>query len=189
MSSGQKHLYWRSWSAVVAKHGWRGKAAEMRAARPACWASPELNPILAGVWEFAERLAAQEHRALAADDLRRACSMVATGRLVSSKRLSNAELDRVLALFRLLAEPDNLAAVRAWFDSDGGERRRHLYVIRQSPPAYVSAIARDKFGTTDLDRLTLEQLRQLSLTLRNRPAARVQSAATPAPATIELCPA
>ena len=49
------------------------------------------------------------------------------------------------------------------------ERQRLLYGIeRACSPEYREAIAQDKFGTTDLERLGLEQLRQLLMTLKSR---------------------
>jgi hypothetical protein len=119
------------------------------------------------------------------DALRHACHFGALNHPASSRRLSNADFDRVLALFRLLAAPDNLDNLTAWLDVESGERRRLVHVITQSPPAYWQSIARDKFhGEIDLDRLTLDQLRQLALTLRKRAQARAQRAET---ASVEEC--
>jgi hypothetical protein len=169
MTAPQSNLYWRTWAAAACAQHWHGTAAEMRAARQECFVSPRLDEAYQAVWRVAEVLAGSNHRALVGDDFRYAAHIVATGRQVSSKRLTNAELDRVLALFRLLADPENLANVEAWFNPDAGTRKRYLHLIEQWPAKYVAAISRDKFkGKTNLSRLTLDQLRQLSLTLRHR---------------------
>jgi len=168
-SQSQRSLYWRTWATVVRAHGWRGDSAILQATREDCWASPALNRVYQAIWQAAGHLAAPPHNERLIDALRHACHFVAADRLAGSRQLTNAELDRVLDLFRLLAEPDNLDNVAAWLDAEAGERRRHVHVITQSPAAYWQSIARDKFrGETDLDRLTLTQLRQLTLTLRKR---------------------
>ena len=93
----------------------------------------------------------------------------------SSKDFTNEDLDRVLAEFRAISQPDNLDAQLRQQDMP---RRRLLYTIgRLAPEPYWRAIARDKFGTTDLDRLDLVQLRQLLITLAARARSRQRRAA------------
>jgi len=88
----------------------------------------------------------------------------------SSKDFTNADLDRVLAEFRAISQPDNLDAQLRQQDMP---RRRLLYTIgRLAPEPYWRAIARDKFGITDLDRLDLVKLRQLLITLAARARSR-----------------
>ncbi|MCX6922705.1 MAG: hypothetical protein NT154_05745 [Verrucomicrobia bacterium] len=90
---------------------------------------------------------------------------------------TNEDFDLVLAEFRALSQPANLAAQLRQQDQP---RRRLLYTIcRLAPEPYWRSIARDKFGTTDLDRLDLVQLRQLLITLaaRSRSRQRRQAAA------------
>jgi hypothetical protein len=80
--------------------------------------------------------------------------------------LSNEDFDRVLAEFRSISQPDNLAAQLRQQDMP---RRRLLYAInRLAPESYWRAIARNKFGTADETRLDLEQLHQLRMTLAAR---------------------
>lgn len=190
MTAAQTQLYWKAWSAVVRAHGWRGQGAALAASHQACWVSPSLDRTYQAIWSMASGLAWQEGRgSLTADDLRHACAAIALGRVASSKGFTNQDLDRVLALFRLLAEPEKLAHLKAWDNRDAGERRRHVHVITQAPAAYWQRIAADKFGHADLDRLPLEQLRQLSLTLRRRVAARPQPVAHAMAPPAPLCPA
>ena len=101
----------------------------------------------------------------------------ALGQDKSHLDFTNEDFDLVLAEFRALSQPDNLAAQ---FRQQDQPRRRLLYTIRRlAPEPYWRAIARDKFGTTDLDRLDLVQLHQLRITLaaRSRSRQRRQAAA------------
>ena len=61
----------------------------------------------------AEVLAHGHHRSVTADDLRRGCNVVATGK-ISSGDLDNKQTNRVVALFKLLTDPDDLDAVMNW---------------------------------------------------------------------------
>lgn len=169
MTKSQTQLYWRSWALVVAAHDWRMEAGRLVGQRQEIWQGCDLNALYQDVWECAEHLASHGQRSVAADDLRHACTVIATGHQVSSRHMTNEQFDRVLALFRLLADPNNLNHMLAWENAEAGERRRQLHVItRNAPAAYVRAIARDKFGTSVLEDLNLKQLRELALTIRMR---------------------
>jgi hypothetical protein len=184
MTAAQKALYFRGWAAVALVHGWRSSGEALLASRLEAWCSPDLDKVYQAVWITA--LANADARGVTADTMRRSCHLVA-GAPQSSKDFTHADLDRVLNLFALLARP-GLDTVLRYEDREAGERRRHVHVIRQAAPAYWQKICRDRFGHCDLDRLTLEQLRQLSLTLRSRARARAQrpeTAAPPVPATTE----
>ena len=175
MNSAQTQLYRREWQAAAKARGWNTKAGIVAALAAhhagEVWQSPTLNALLGTIYEIAETYAQQEARDIAPDDLRHACTGAALQRQVSSKLFTNADFDKVLALLRLLANPTSLKnQIAALAPGEAGERRRHLHVISQADAPYVRAIARDKFGHADLDRLTLTELRQLSLTLRNRQA-------------------
>ena len=88
---------------------------------------------------------------------------------------TNEDLDQVLAEFRTISQPDNLAAQLRQQDMP---RRRLLYSIRRlAPEPYWRSIAQDKFGTADETRLDLEQLRQLLITLAARARSRQRRAA------------
>ena len=91
---------------------------------------------------------------------------------------TNEDLDQVLAEFRAISQPDNLAAQ---FRQQDMPRRRLLYSIRRlADEPYWRAIARDKFGTADEPRLDLVQLRQLLITLAARARSRDRRAAAAA---------
>jgi len=84
----------------------------------------------------------------------------------SSKELTNADLDQVLAEFLALSRPDDLASQLLQKDMP---RRRLLYgITHHAPDPYWRSIARDKFGTDDLAVLDLVQLQQLKVTLSSR---------------------
>jgi hypothetical protein len=83
---------------------------------------------------------------------------------------TNADFDRVLAEFRAISQPDNLAAQ---LRQQAMPRWRLLYSIRRlAAEPYWRAIAQDKFGTADETRLDLDQLTQLRITLAARARAR-----------------
>ena len=172
MKPAQTQLYWRTWQGAARAHGWTSKpgvTAALEAHRAGrTWVSPELDRIVAQLYRIAEALAQAESRSVGADDLRRACSIAAVGRQVSSKAFTNADFDKVLVLLRLLANPEDLNNLAAFQDTEAGERRRHIHTITRADASYWQAIARDKFGHADLERLTLVQLQQLSLTIRSR---------------------
>ena len=101
----------------------------------------------------------------------------ALGQDKSHLDFSNEDFDRVLAEFRAISQPDNLAAQLRQQDMP---RRRLLYSIRRlADEPYWRAIAQDKFGTSDETRLDLVQLAQLRITLtaRSRSRSRRQAAA------------
>ena len=108
---------------------------------------------------------------------RHALHVKALGQDKSHLDFSNEDFDRVLAEFRAVSQPDNLAAQLRQQDMP---RRRLIYTImRMAPEAYWRAIAQDKFGTADESRLDLAQLKQLRITLaaRSRSKAGRQAAA------------
>jgi hypothetical protein len=102
--------------------------------------------------------------------VRHACHVVALGRDRSSKCLTAAEADRVVCLFRLLADPLDLGAMVEWEKPRRLDRTRLLWRVnygRHKMP-YVWAVARDKFGEPNPERLSDEQLHDLVRTLANR---------------------
>lgn len=118
-----------------------------------------------------------------AEDLRHAAHVVAFGRDLSSKDLSNAQTDRVVALFDLLADPDDLGARMRWDSPNEDARRRLEWAAGNSgfPEAYVAAVCSSKFSTRDWRQLNDAQLRQLVVTLRNRAKSRAAAAKKPEP--------
>ena len=108
---------------------------------------------------------------------RHALHVKALGQDKSHLAFTNDDFDLVLAEFRALSQPDNLAAQ---LHQQNMPRLRLLYSIRRlAAEPYWRSIARDKFGTDDEARLDLEQLNQLGFTLtaRSRSRSRRQAAA------------
>ena len=102
----------------------------------------------------------------------------ALGQDKSHLDFTNDDFDRVLAEFRALSQPDNLAAQLLQQDMP---RRRLLYsIMHLAPEPYWRAIARDKFGTDDETRLDLAQLTQLRITLAARSRSRIRRQAAAA---------
>ena len=103
------------------------------------------------------------------NELRHQQQAAALGYAKSSKDLTNAEFDLVKAHFQLLANDTDLSAAVRLADPEIGERKRLIYSInRLAPEAYRRKVTQDKFHTTDLDQLSIEQLTQLRNTLANR---------------------
>ncbi|MHC1762893.1 MAG: hypothetical protein AB9869_01115 [Verrucomicrobiia bacterium] len=169
-------FYFPAWAAAAQAHGWQSQRSLLAAQRQECWASPDLNQIYQRIWSMAEEFARAEARATMADDFRHACHAVALGRDKSANDLSNDECERVVALFHLLANPDDLRALMAWSSPNEARRKRMLWWIRHNcVESYVVAICREKFGVDEFRSLSFPQLSQLHMTLRNRRNARKAS--------------
>lgn len=163
MTPAQRKVYFRLWAAAL-KTCWTRSGKSFTRCSSDDLAVEVDGLAFAAAW--------QEQRGITADDLRHAAHRVALGRDKSSSKLSNRDLDRVWALFRLLADPLNLAARLEWEHPERGARRRHDAVIHTAvPEAYARHVAGDKFGTRNLDALTDEQTAALATTLRQRQAA------------------
>jgi len=184
-----RRFYFPAWGDAAKRRGWLmmdGRLLADLAAR--LWLPPEhpLTDLLPMIHTHARALAADAGRAPKPDDLRHACHLVALGRDLSSKRMASAQTDRVVALFRLIADPENLAHLTAWAEPDEAPRRRYVRACRLlATDAYILAIARDKFGPHDFEppfweQLCLPHLAQLLLTLRHRQPTKHQPA-TPEP--------
>jgi hypothetical protein len=187
-SPQRKRLYFPAWREAFAVH-WTA-AHGIASPRPGARASE----YSVETWATAEAIAARHVRALSEQDLRHACNAIAiaaarrhAGRpadldlrpaSVSSSALSPLALDLVIAWFDLLRDPDDLTATVTWSNPGEAERRRYLRTLSRAPLAgYVSRIAADIYGTTDLDSLptgTLRSLFQLVMSRQSRRAQQVQ---------------
>ena len=105
--------------------------------------------------------------AVDAEVLRHACHVVALGRQKSSKLLTNAELDRVSLVFKLIINGDDLAARIAWEQPDQGQIKRLTWSIKNTAPeALIVHVCKDKFSRADWWNLGTTELRQLLMTLK-----------------------
>lgn len=169
MTDAQKfRFYFPAWQAVVRAYGWRKSKGRLVTADTAPSAGEELTRVQV----LATQRALQAGRSLTVEDLRHGAHIVALGRDKSSADLTNADLDRVVTLFAVLADPDNLAARLKWDaylrGEDPGAVARVEYFIRRAPEAYVRAVSHGRFGTRQWEALTVAQKRLLSMTLANR---------------------
>lgn len=166
-------FYFPAWAAAAQAHGWQSASTLAAAQRQECWASSELNKVYQAVWANAQVRAFNQARGLTPDDFRHACHAVALGRHKSANALTNDECERVVALFNLLANPDDLRAIMGWSSPNEARRKRMLWWIRHNcVESYVVAICREKFGVDEFRSLSFPQLSQLHMTLRNRRNAR-----------------
>ncbi len=176
----QRFLYFPAWRRALAA-GW-AKRDGVLFPRPAL--QPAQRDLVEQIHTQASSHVARQYRGVDADDLRHAAHVVAIGRDKSSAQLTNAETDRVLALCRVIANPDDIQAILDWENRSGPDRRRLLWVIEHgpAPEAYVQTVANGKFGTADLRKLSTPQLLMLATTLSARYRAKRQEEAVPQPA-------
>lgn len=165
----QRRLYFPAWNAAAKNHGWLTKNPPPRVE---FFGNRDINDLYQRIWTIALERAAAAASTPTGDSFRHACHLVAFGKDKSSSQLTNRELDRILALFKLLADPDDLAATLAWNNADESARKRLLWYLRnECVESYVVEICRQKFGTDDWEALDYADLRQLHMTLKNRPRA------------------
>lgn len=150
MNAAQNYLYWRAWGAVTRAN--KGKPLPE-------WDQSELGINALPIVEV--------------NDLRHAAHFVALGKDKSSKKFTNGDFDRVLCVFRLLANPLNLDA-RMEFDAyqrgeDPGQRKRLIVGIRdKAPEAYTQWVCSNHYGTKNWQTLGHDDLYRLNMTLDNR---------------------
>lgn len=163
-----RRFYFPEWKRCAKALGWQMQDGRLTAVRLPSYGHPTANGLYQGVWDIAETFAIQQHRAVTSDDLRHAVNFAAASR-VSAKDLNNAEANRAVALMRVLADPDDIEAMNHWLHPDMAAKRGLIVAIRGLAHAnYTAAICRARFGKTDLEDLTVQQLNQVRFTLTNR---------------------
>jgi hypothetical protein len=169
-------LHWRSWRACQQANDWVEVDGRLSADAQAT-AGLSIQHKL--VWRQAQELAVQQHAGIRADDLRHACYLVATTAMpgASANRkpvdsmtaLDNVTFSRVLVLWKLLIDPDDIGAGMDWEHPENSQRQAYLKGIPKiAPDAVVRAIAANAFGTRLWEDLELQQLRWLLRTLREK---------------------
>ena len=171
----QRRFYFPAWNECARANDWvmvRGRLlADLVAQRQEFLKWPQVAADAGlSVLDYAEQLGLQEHRVVTAEDLRHGCNLVATaGRKQSSEALTNAELNRVVVLFRLLKEPEDLDAVMEWLHPDIADKRSLVgYLKRLAPEATLIAICRNAFGTIYWEGLDESKLRWLIKTVKEK---------------------
>lgn len=172
-SKQQRYFYFPAWNQAALAHGWTLVKGRLTGRRQESWAHAEPAELYQRVWEAAYNLARAAHRAVTPEDLRHACHVVALGKDKSSTDMDNQETDRVVTLFRILADPDDLDAILAWTNPENSERKRYVASIRRRADfKYIDKLCRDKFSgiyiTPFYEDLPMPQLKQLYLTIRAR---------------------
>lgn len=168
----RKHFYFPAWLACAAAYDWRmvgGRLlADLAALRERCNQLPEpAAGVLYDVLTAAEKLARQEHRAVVADDLRHACNLVAGGN-ASANKLNNGQLSKVVNLFRLLRDPDDLTAVMHWLNPDEADRVSLAdHIATLCPEARLRAIAVNAWNTSEWRDQDASRLRWLLREVRH----------------------
>lgn len=120
-------------------------------------------------WRDARKaLIAAGYSAVEADSERHELHRKALGSDVSSKQLTNEGFEKVLAAFRALSQPGDLASQ---LSAQQGHRRRLLHSLEKlakGREAYVEDICLDAFDTRQWRRLPDADLERLRATLERR---------------------
>lgn len=185
MTEKQKFkFYFPAWNRCARANNWIMKKGRLVAEEP----SPDITlPERAQVWTYARQLAALEHRGITPNDFRHACHIVALKRDKSSAQLDTREVNRVVALFDLLADPHDLQARMNWENPENKERASLIARLKKlAPEAYIIHLTTDLWDTKawqDLQQWQLVKLVRLLQTRKpawNRPRPKTF---TPRPAT------
>ena len=185
--------HWRDWAAVCRANDWRTEGGRLVAEARAREAASLWQKL---VWRLADQAAWKQARGVTVDDLRHASYVVATtnvpgwpkgARAVSSlKDLGNREFNRVLTLWALLTDPDDLNAGMAWEHPENAERASLVASLRnRAPEATLRAVAGNAFETRDWESLNLSQLLWLRRTISGQQSRWAQPVAASATAEVE----
>lgn len=163
-------IYWPAWSRAAAVHGWRMSGGRLAGQRREDWGAGDTTALYGAIWNRAERTATAAHRAPQPDDFRHAIHWAALARDKSSKHLTSEDLDRVAAALRLLADPEDLAAMLEWLDPmKARHRRMKWFLAHRCRPDYLAAIR------TDWRELEGDELENFYRLIKLRPNARLQT--------------
>lgn len=171
----QKKFYFPAWRRCAEVNDWVMAGSRLQADLVAQrrqfegWPEPARSAALK-LLDYAEALAQQEHRGVTATDLRHGCNLVVTqGREHHSEPLTNQETNRVVVLFQLLQDPDNLDAVMEWENPDLADKRSLVSYIRKcAPEGTLVAIWRNAYGNIFWEDGDLQQLRWLLKQVKGR---------------------
>ena len=156
-----KGLYFPAWNAAF-KANWRVEKGMIYSWRvPMNGYATEIEAIARSIFKLGQGVE-PEH-------LRKACHAAAIGRSCSSKLLTNPELDRVLVLFKLLEDPEDLDAImRCQNPGEANPDRLINGIAKLMPEPYIVAVSKARFGTKNWRGLNTDQLRQLHFTVKAR---------------------
>ncbi len=165
--------HWRDWATVCRSNDWRTEDGRMVAGARAREGASLWHKL---VWRLADQTAWAQARGVTVDDLRHATYVVATSkvpgwpkaaRAVSSlKDMGNREFNRVLTLWALLRDPDDINAGMAWEHPENAERASLIASLRnRAPEATLRAVSGNAFETRFWEDLSLSQLLWLRRTI------------------------
>jgi hypothetical protein len=176
MTPAQESKHWHEWKAVVDANHW--KTIKSRLVDEAL-ITRDHSDVHRKVWIYALQLAMAANRAVTPNDLRHGSVIAALGTDKSHTEFTTGEFTKVLALWAVLCDPDNLDARMNHDDPKIGERRGLVKGIlkmldRQGyGEGYVIAITKSKHDTTkwrDLGKADgrddLRDLRRLYVTVK-----------------------
>lgn len=168
-SAQQRRLYFPAWREAARRWWTEAKGVATRTGTCPPSMADTLGQLLEEIEDLATVCAAKRgSETWNLRDLRYGCHGRALTAFVRSEALTNKQLDRVLALFRLLADPEDTAAWIEWEDPGRADRRRLEYLVpRLASAEYTQAIVRD-LGASHWTALSDESLRRLVMTLGNR---------------------
>lgn len=177
LTESQTKLHWKAWAACAHANSWQMEKGRLSAEAQITRGETILHKL---VWRDAERLARQESRGVTADDLRHACYITATTKVpgwpasqlpvTSMKDLGNRSFSRLLVLWQLLIDADDLTAQIKWEHPENSERESLIKSIgRRAPDGVIRAIAGNAWGTRAWELETdLGKLRWLLRTVSDR---------------------
>lgn len=158
MTPRQNSLYWRLWGRLARQYN-LGRGVTI----------PAGLTVLDRVQESAQAMAGANPPT--ANHWRHACHLFALGRPVSSRDLTGTDFDQVIALFRVLLDPQDLAAQERLARPEIQQRERYVFALRRSgfDESYIDTVARRKFPTVYAppfwEDLPIELLQQLAVTV------------------------
>lgn len=163
----QRRFYFPAWHDAATANDWVMVKGRLLARRQEKFGREETTRLYNQVWDAAELLAQNAHRAVTANDLRHACHLVALvappvgpagsndqcsmlnlqspqiGKLLSSKDLTTAQTTRVVRLFEILADPNDIDAMLAWLDPSIDKRKSLVrWINSMAPEAYICQLAK-----------------------------------------------
>ncbi len=171
MTEGQKtRFFMPEWQRCCRLNGWhtRDKAAVIDVSK--------LTAEGRQVFALARQRAVTEDRQVDLRDVRHACYIVAIRKDKDTEALTNDEQDRIVALFRLLADPLDLGARGTWEayqrgENPGNKKRRRYFIRSRAPEAVLRHMTMDLTSgqTKDFSSLDDKKEAELARLLAQRP--------------------
>lgn len=168
----KKRFFFPAWNRAAESHGWVLRGGRLAGKRLEVFGPghrSEINVEYQKVWNAAEQFSATAHRAVQPSDLRHGCYVAALRRDKKTDDLFHKEVTRVVNLFKVLADPDDLDAVLDYFHPVNQERKELVWWLENKATAgWPADLAEDIYGTRDWPSLETWQLRALRGTIRDR---------------------